>query len=88
MPCGVRKEKVIGALTGGLAQLAKRRNVSVVQGQAIASLLPTRLRSLLADGGSQTLTFDHCILASGSRPARIPAFRYRQPASDGLYRSA
>ena len=30
-----RKEKVIGDLTGGLAQLAKRRNVQVLHGQAI-----------------------------------------------------
>ncbi|NBV46088.1 MAG: dihydrolipoyl dehydrogenase [Planctomycetia bacterium] len=67
-----RKDKVIATLTGGLAQLAKRRNVAVIHGQARFSDSAT----LQVEGGdeSQTLTFDHCILATGSRPARIPAF--------------
>jgi dihydrolipoamide dehydrogenase len=73
-----RKEKVIGALTGGLAQLAKRRNVRVVQGEARFADSGT-LAIALADGGSETLTYDHCILASGSRPARIPAFDIGSP---------
>ena len=73
-----RKEKVIGALTGGLAQLAKRRNVRVVQGEARFADSGT-LAIALADGGSETLTFDHCILASGSRPAKIPAFDIGSP---------
>lgn len=68
-----RKEKVIGALTGGLGQLARRRNVQIVQGDARFTASNT-LEIAAADGGSQTLTYDHCILASGSRPARIPAF--------------
>ncbi len=68
-----RKEKVIDALTGGLAQLAKRRNVRVVQGQGMFTASNT-LEVIQKDAGSQTITFDHCILASGSRPARIPAF--------------
>ncbi|HBK74512.1 MAG TPA: dihydrolipoyl dehydrogenase [Planctomycetaceae bacterium] len=68
-----RKEKVIGDLTGGLAQLAKRRNVQIVQGQAIFTA-SNAIEVIQKDSGSQTLTFEHCILASGSRPARIPAF--------------
>ena len=69
----IRKEKVIGDLTGGLAQLAKRRNVQIVQGQAIFTA-SNAIEVIQKDSGSQTLTFEHCILASGSRPARIPAF--------------
>ena len=68
-----RKEKVIDALTGGLAQLAKRRNVQVIQGQGMFTASGT-IEVIQKDAGSQTITFDHCILASGSRPARIPAF--------------
>jgi dihydrolipoamide dehydrogenase len=68
-----RKEKVIAALTGGLSQLAKRRNVQVIQGQGMFTASGT-LEVIQKDAGSQTITFDHCILASGSRPARIPAF--------------
>ena len=68
-----RKDKVITTLTGGLAQLARRRQVTIVRGNARFTG-STSLEIATPDGGSQTLTFDHCILASGSRPAKIPAF--------------
>ena len=68
-----RKEKVIGTLTGGLATLARRRNVTLVRGEARFTG-PTSLEIAEPGGGRATLSFDHCILASGSRPARIPAF--------------
>jgi len=72
-----RKEKVIATLTGGLGQLAKRRQVRIIHGKARF----TGSGSLEVSGaaGSQTVTFDHCILASGSRPARIPAFALPTP---------
>lgn len=73
-----RKEKVISTLTGGLAQLAKRRNVSVVHGTARFTNSST-LEIATPGGPSQTLSFDHCILASGSRPAKIPAFDLPTP---------
>ena len=68
-----RKDKVIAALTGGLATLARRRNVTLVRGDARFTGSGT-LEIAEPTGGTTTLTFDHCILASGSRPARIPAF--------------
>ena len=72
-----RKDKVISTLTGGLAQLAKRRKVQIIQGNARF----TSSGALEVSGaeGSRTVTFDHCILASGSRPARIPAFDLPTP---------
>lgn len=75
-----RKDKVIGALTGGLGQLARRRNVTVVHGAA-RFVNSTTLEVAPAKPGesSQRITFDHCILASGSRPARIPAFDIGSP---------
>jgi dihydrolipoamide dehydrogenase len=68
-----RKEKVIATLTGGLATLARRRNVTLVRGNARFTGSGT-LEVTEPTGGTTTLTFDHCILASGSRPTRIPAF--------------
>ncbi|MFM8803686.1 MAG: FAD-dependent oxidoreductase, partial [Planctomycetia bacterium] len=68
-----RKDKVIATLTGGLAQLARRRDFERV-GTREAGVAADDGHVAAADGGaSQTLTFDHCILASGSRPTRIPA---------------
>jgi dihydrolipoamide dehydrogenase len=75
-----RKDKVISALTGGLATLARRRNVTIVRGQARFTNSSTlEVAPAAAGGASQTITFDHCILASGSRPARIPAFDIGSP---------
>jgi dihydrolipoamide dehydrogenase len=72
-----KKDQVIGTLTGGLAQLAKRRNVSVIQ--ARGSFLDSTTLKLEGDHESipqgGTLTFDHCILATGSVPAMPAAFR-------------
>ncbi len=73
-----RKDQVISTLTGGLGQLAKRRNVTIVQGAARFSGSNT-LEVSLAGGGHETIQYEHCILASGSRPARIPAFDLPTP---------
>jgi dihydrolipoamide dehydrogenase len=67
-----RKDKVIATLTGGLATLARRRNVTVLQGDA--RFAGSGQLAVSGPDGETTVTFDHCILASGSRPARIPAF--------------
>lgn len=75
-----RKDKVISSLTGGLAQLARRRNVTIVHGAArFTSSTSLEVAAAEPGGKSQTITFDHCILASGSRPARIPAFDIGSP---------
>ena len=72
-----RKDKVIATLTGGLSQLARRRNVRLIHGQA--RFTGSGSMEVVGAEGTQTLTFDHCILASGSRPARIPAFDLPTP---------
>ncbi len=71
-----RKEKVITTLSGGLAQLAKRRNVRVIQARGIFENSTTmRLEgdheSIPAE---RQLTFGHCVLATGSVPAMPPSF--------------
>jgi dihydrolipoamide dehydrogenase len=71
-----RKNKVISNLTGGLANLAKRRNVTVIQ--ARGSFVNSTTLKLEGDHPSipedKQITFDHCILATGSVPAMPPAF--------------
>jgi len=75
-----RKDKVISTLTGGLAQLAKRRGVEVVHGQAMFTGSGSMVVAPAVSGGeSRSISFDHCILASGSRPAKIPAFSLPTP---------
>jgi len=71
-----RKEKVLETLAGGLKMVAKKRNVQVIHARGTFVNSGTlRLEASgtepLVDG---TLTFDHCILATGSSPTKIPAF--------------
>ena len=72
---------MIDTLTGGLKQLAKRRNVEVIQARGFFENSTTlRLdRDRQAGAKSETLEFEHCILASGSRPMKIPAFDLPTP---------
>ncbi|MCC7087129.1 MAG: dihydrolipoyl dehydrogenase [Pirellulales bacterium] len=75
-----RKDKVIDALTGGLKQLAKRRNVQVIHAKAwFQNSTSLRLERLDPSGKTEELTFDHCILATGSRPVKIPLFDLPSP---------
>lgn len=71
-----RKEKVIATLTGGLANLAKRRNVTIITAKGVFENSTT----LRLEGEHESipperqLTFGHCILATGSVPAMPPSF--------------
>ena len=72
-----RKDKVISTLTGGLAGLAKKRKVKVIK--ARGSFVNSTTLKLEGDDESipedGVLTFDHCVLATGSVPAMPPAFK-------------
>ncbi len=71
-----RKEKVIDTLSGGLAELAKRRKVRVINARGIF----VDSNTLQLEGGTpqandaQRITFDKCILATGSVPAMPKMF--------------
>jgi len=76
-----RKDQAIGALTGGLKQLAARRKVQVLRARATLEnsgalrLEPVAGRPLEDD----RLAFEHCILATGSRPTTIPGLDLPTP---------
>ncbi len=76
-----RKEKVISTLTGGLKQVASKRKVKLVQ--AKASFEDGRTLRLQPVGNAplvdDSIRFENCILASGSRPSRIAAFDLPTP---------
>lgn len=71
-----RKEKVIETLTGGLGQLAKRRNVKIIKARGKFENSTT----LLLEGDDPSIpegrkiTFDFCVVATGSVPAMPPSF--------------
>ena len=77
-----RKEKVIATLTGGLGQLAKRRGVRVIQARAAFEDSQTLRLEAVAGAkppGDGLLRFQHCILATGSSPLKIPAMSLPTP---------
>jgi dihydrolipoamide dehydrogenase len=65
------KTKVVNQLTGGLGQLSKQRKISYIQGRA-AFVDARTLEIAREGGGTETLSFEHAIVATGSRPATIP----------------
>ena len=71
------KDKTIRKLTGGLNMLAKRRKVQVIQGDAAF----TSANAVGCSGadGVQTITFDHAIIATGSRPRLLPGVECDDP---------
>jgi dihydrolipoamide dehydrogenase len=62
---------VVGKLTGGLAAMAKQRNVTVVQG--VGKFTSSNQIALTAADGTVTIiSFDNAIIAAGSQATRFP----------------
>jgi dihydrolipoamide dehydrogenase len=72
------KEGVVKKLTGGLGILSKQRKVEYIQGHA-AFESSTTLRVTKPDSTESSHSFDKIIIATGSRPAVVPAFRIDTP---------
>ena len=70
-----RKEKVVATLTGGLKQLAAKRKVNVIQARATFENSQTLRLGAVGDAKPErdTLRFERCIIAAGSRAATIPS---------------
>ena len=81
------KDGVVAKLTGGVEQMAKGRKVQVVHGEARFTG-PHMLAVLGADGETTTLSFDHAIVAAGSRSVQLAGHPARRPARHGLDRRA
>lgn len=72
------KVSVITQLTQGLATMAKQRRVTLIQCQAELSSANT-LELTHPDGKQTALSFDQCILATGSSAIRLPLFPWADP---------
>lgn len=62
---------VVGKLTGGLAQMAKGRGVTVVQGVGKFTS-PNQIAVTAADGKVTTVGFENAIIAAGSQATKFP----------------
>jgi dihydrolipoamide dehydrogenase len=72
------KNKVVGQLTAGAGQIRNLRKIKHLQGTAAFRDART-LDVDLVDGGTEQLTFEHCIIATGSRPSAIPGLSIDSP---------
>jgi dihydrolipoamide dehydrogenase len=64
------KSSVVGKLTGGLSGLARQRKVTVIRGDG--RFVAPRVLEVIGEDGTQRIGFDHCIIAAGSEPVRLP----------------
>jgi dihydrolipoamide dehydrogenase len=71
------KDSVVQQLTGGLQGLAKQRKVTVVQGEG--SFTSPHTLKVAGKDGEQSISFDNCIIAAGSRVTKIPPFPNDDP---------
>jgi dihydrolipoamide dehydrogenase len=73
------KDKVVSQLTGGVGQVARMRKIDYIQGTAAfrdaRSLEITRTGSQ----GAEVLTFEHAVIATGSRPSTVPGLSIDSP---------
>jgi dihydrolipoamide dehydrogenase len=72
------KNKVVGQLTSGAGQVRNLRKIQHIQG--MAAFRDARTLDIdKVDGGKETLTFEHCIIATGSVPSTIPGLSIDSP---------
>lgn len=72
------KDSVIGKLTGGLNALAKQRKVTIVHG--FGKFTSANSIDVEAeDGSKQTVNFENCIVAVGSRVTKLPFIPWDDP---------
>ncbi len=64
------KQGVVDKLTAGVGQVGRLRKVKYVQGRA--TLTGPRSMTVAGADGVTTVNFEHCILATGSHPTKIP----------------
>ena len=66
-----KSNKVVKKLTMGLSQMAKQRDVQIVEGTGVF-LSPHQIEVTMADKSTKVISFDSAIIAAGSQPTSIP----------------
>ena len=65
---------VVGKLTQGLNAMAKQRQVTVIQGVGEFTT-PHQIKVTKKDGQTETIGFEHCIIAAGSQSTKFPGVK-------------
>lgn len=72
------KEKVVAQNTGGTGQLVNQRKINYIQGKA-KFINSTTLTVDKVEGGTEEVSFENAIIATGSVPAFIPGLTIDSP---------
>jgi dihydrolipoamide dehydrogenase len=76
------KDEVVENLTGGVASLCRSNGVTIVEARAELTAENEAIITV-SDGDTGTISFDDCILATGSRPVELPNFSFeKEPVWD------
>lgn len=68
------KDQIINKLTNGAGFLVKKRKINYIRGAAILANSKT-IKVTKENGSEETVNFENCIIATGSRPADIPGIK-------------
>ena len=71
------KDEVVGKLVGGVGGMAGTRKVEVVQGRG--TFTGPHTLTVEGDEAKTVVTFDHAIVATGSRSVELPGFPHDDP---------
>lgn len=74
------KASVVKKLTGGVEGLLKNNKVQIVRGEAY--FVDNNTLRVMDENSAQTYTFKNAIIATGSRPIELPAFKYSKRVLD------
>jgi dihydrolipoamide dehydrogenase len=74
------KAGVVNRLTGGVEGLLKGNKVDIVRGEAY--FVDANTVRVMDETSAQTYVFKHAIIATGSRPIELPAFKYSKRVLD------
>lgn len=66
------KDQVVTELTGGLGQLAQQRKINRIQGTA--RFVDSNTVEIKVGRKTEQLAFEHAIIATGSKPFKVPSF--------------
>jgi dihydrolipoamide dehydrogenase len=72
------KNKIISQLNSGIAQMAKARKVETISG--LATFQSNSELTITMEEGVQSVRFEKCIIAAGSRSAMIPGLPVGHPS--------
>ncbi len=71
------KDKVVGTMNGGLANMARQRKVRNVTGSG--RFVSANELELETAEGRKLLRFEQCIIAAGSQPVKLPGLPWADP---------